>query len=248
VRRDTLVQQPLYRPAPPPDRWKGLVGEYRGDDSTAVMFVFERQSWLFVQVGWVFASALTEGPNGTLRFPQSDLFAGETVVFHRDSAGRGVAVEAAGGVFRRHDAGPRDGRQLRVRPIRPVEDLLRTARQASPPPEPGTFRRSDLVDLAALDSSLRFDIRYATADNFLGSPFYPTAQAFLQRPAAEALVRAHHRLRKNGYGLVVYDGYRPWFVTKVFWDATPGPQRWLVADPGRGSRHNRGSAADVSLY
>jgi D-alanyl-D-alanine dipeptidase len=129
-----------------------------------------------------------------------------------------------------------------------VDELLHRARQASPPPEPGKFLPADLVDLASFDSTLRFDVRYATPDNFLGSALYPSPSAVLQRPAAEALVRAHRRLHRSGYGLLIHDGYRPWYVTKVFWDATPAAQRWLVADPARGSRHNRGAAVDVSLY
>jgi zinc D-Ala-D-Ala dipeptidase len=55
-------------------------------------------------------------------------------------------------------------------------------------------------------------------------------------------------LRSHGYGLLIHDAYRPWFVTKTFWDATPESRRWLVADPSRGSRHNRGAAVDLTLY
>jgi D-alanyl-D-alanine dipeptidase len=70
----------------------------------------------------------------------------------------------------------------------------------------------------------------------------------MQRPAAEALVRVHQKLDKQGYGLLVYDGYRPWSVTKMFWDATPEKLRVFVADPRQGSRHNRGCAVDLTLY
>ena len=69
-----------------------------------------------------------------------------------------------------------------------------------------------------------------------------------QRPAAEALVRAHRNLKKEGYGLLVFDGYRPWAVTKVFWDLTPEDKKDFVADPRKGSKHNRGCAVDLSLY
>jgi D-alanyl-D-alanine dipeptidase len=117
-----------------------------------------------------------------------------------------------------------------------------------PPKEEGTFRRPDLVELVGLDTSIRLDIRYATADNFAGRPVYPEARAFLQRPAASALLRAHRALGKMGYGLVVFDAYRPWHVTKLFWDITPEGQKQFVADPARGSRHNRGCAVDVTLY
>jgi D-alanyl-D-alanine dipeptidase len=70
----------------------------------------------------------------------------------------------------------------------------------------------------------------------------------LQRPAAEALVRAHRKLKKNGYGLLVFDGYRPWSVTKIFWEVTPPEKRDFVANPAVGSRHNRGCAVDLTLY
>jgi D-alanyl-D-alanine dipeptidase len=77
---------------------------------------------------------------------------------------------------------------------------------------------------------------------------YSQARAFLQRPAAEALVRAHRSLKTQGYGLLIYDGYRPWSVTRAFWDVTPPDKRKFVADPQKGSRHNRGCAVDVGLY
>ena len=117
-----------------------------------------------------------------------------------------------------------------------------------PPNEPGPFRQPDLVELIKLDPTIKLDIRYATKNNFLGRPVYKQARAFLQRPAAEALVRINQSLRKQGYGLIIHDGYRPWFVTKIFWDATPEDKKIFVADPAKGSRHNRGCAVDLSLF
>jgi D-alanyl-D-alanine dipeptidase len=70
----------------------------------------------------------------------------------------------------------------------------------------------------------------------------------MQRPAAESVVRANSQVEKMGYGLLVHDAYRPWYVTKVFWDATPDDKKKFVADPSQGSRHNRGCAVDISLY
>ena len=121
-------------------------------------------------------------------------------------------------------------------------------RAQEPPKETGTFRKPDLVELIKLDRTIKLDIRYATSNNFLGRPVYKEARAFLQRPAAEALVRANKALRKNGYGLIIHDGYRPWSVTKIFWDATPQDKKQFVADPAQGSRHNRGCAVDLSLF
>jgi D-alanyl-D-alanine dipeptidase len=122
--------------------------------------------------------------------------------------------------------------------------------QRGPPKESGNFRESDLVEVAKLDPTVRLDIRYATSNNFMHRPMYSQAKAFLQRPAAEALVRAHHSLQAKGYGIVVFDGYRPWSVTRIFWDSASDAERKIefVADPRKGSRHNRGCAADISLF
>src|SRR4029453_9503078 len=117
-----------------------------------------------------------------------------------------------------------------------------------PPVETGNFRQPDLVELTKLDPTIRLDVRYATKNNFLGKAVYKEGRAFLQRPAAEALVRVNQALRKQGYGLIIHDGYRPWLVTKMFWDATAEDKRIFVADPAKGSRHNRGCAVDLSLF
>ena len=117
-----------------------------------------------------------------------------------------------------------------------------------PPQEPGPFRKPDLVELTKVDPTIKLDIRYATKNNFLGRPVYKQPRAFLQRPAAEALMRVNQSLRQQGFGLIVFDGYRPWSVTKVFWDATPEDRKVFVADPSKGSRHNRGCAVDLSMF
>jgi D-alanyl-D-alanine dipeptidase len=137
---------------------------------------------------------------------------------------------------------------FRITPVRPTSELRREALAASPPAESRAMRRSDLVELRSLDSSIKYDIRYATSNNFMGVPFYTSAHAFLQRPAAEALVRAGAELRKLGFGFLIHDAYRPWYVTKMFWDGTPPDKHIFVADPSQGSRHNRGCAVDLTLY
>jgi D-alanyl-D-alanine dipeptidase len=117
-----------------------------------------------------------------------------------------------------------------------------------PPQEGGAHRPSDLVELVALDPTIKLDIRYATANNFAGRPVYTEARAFMQRPAAAALLSVQHRLKEHGYGLLIYDAYRPWSVTKLFWDITPPDKHIFVADPAAGSVHNRGCAVDLGLY
>jgi len=119
---------------------------------------------------------------------------------------------------------------------------------AQPPREAGPFRAPELVELIVLEPSLRLDIRYATTQDFVHRAVYPQARAFLQQPAAEALVRVHRALGERGYGLLIFDGYRPWSVTKLFWDLSPKAQRAYVANPRQGSKHNRGCAVDLSLF
>jgi D-alanyl-D-alanine dipeptidase len=120
--------------------------------------------------------------------------------------------------------------------------------QQGPPATPEATRTPDLVELVKLDPTIKLDIRYAGRNNFLGKPVYKEARAFLQRPAAESLLKAHRELAKHGYGLLIHDGYRPWSITKLFWDMTSGSQREFVADPKQGSKHNRGCAVDLTLY
>lgn len=109
-------------------------------------------------------------------------------------------------------------------------------------------RASDLVEITSLDPTIRLDIRYATPNNFMRRRLYAQARALLRRPVADALVRAHEALAASGYGLLVFDAYRPWSVTKRMWDETPPAKRDFVANPARGSNHNRACAVDVSLY
>ena len=107
----------------------------------------------------------------------------------------------------------------------------------------------ELVELVALEPSIRLDIRYATANNVTGKVLYSQPRAFLVNVAAQALVRAHKRAEADGFGLTIFDAYRPLRVTKALWEATPpGPKRNYVANPKRGSKHNRGCAVDLTLH
>ena len=139
-------------------------------------------------------------------------------------------------------------RPFRIVPTGPIAPVRAAALAASPPAEAGDFLPTDLVELVALDPTIRLDIRYAGTRNFLGTAIYSSPRAFLQRPAAEAVVRVHRALAAQGYGLLIHDAYRPWYVTKVFWEATPDSLHRFVADPARGSRHNRGCAVDLTLF
>ena len=103
-----------------------------------------------------------------------------------------------------------------------------------------------LVDMRRLLPEARYDVTYATSRNFLKRKVYPTADLFMRRPAADALVRAAARLKEQGLGLLLFDGYRPYAVTVLFYEEVGDTT--FVADPRKGSKHNRGMAIDLSLY
>ena len=247
VGNETYTRRALDKPKPLPEKWRALIGEYGWDHN--ILYILEKDGQLWTLIEWIEYDPLEELSPNVFKFPNRGLYDGERLIFKRDAKGRAVSVEAAGVVFKRRSVGPEEGAgQLRIKPLRPVSQLLKEAVDAQPPQEKGDFRKPDLAELTKLDPTIKLDVRYATANNFLGSVFYKEARAFLQRPAAQALVRAHRKLKDMGYGLLIHDGYRPWYVTKVFWDATPEDKKIFVANPANGSRHNRGCAVDLTLY
>ena len=89
------------------------------------------------------------------------------------------------------------------------------------------------------------DVRYATANNFMHTPLYPIARVFLRAPAARALRDVQSDLARDHLGLKIFDGYRPYSITERMWEPIRNPD--FVADPAKGSRHNRGAAVDLTL-
>ena len=220
------------KPSPAPLEWRPLIGEYVQKDETAI--VLEKDGKLY--------ALLKRAEPG----PMSEV--GENA-FYRDKNGKVTHLKLNGLIYERKPLGPEEGAtQLKVKPVRPVRALIKEALAAQPPNETGDFLPTDLVELRKLDPTIKLDVRYATSNNLFNAVFYSQARAFLQRAPAEALVRVNRRLKAKGYGLLVHDGYRPWYVTKVFWDATPQDKKIFVADPAKGSRHNRGAAVDLTLY
>jgi D-alanyl-D-alanine dipeptidase len=231
-----------------PSRWRGLIGEY-GPDSAMRWYALEREGRMWILDHRGNYVPLAERADTLFDAPISTAVVSGAVVFRRDSTGRAIAVRSGAHELARRNIEPaRGASQLRITPVRPIEDLRREALAATPPAETGSFRAPDLVDITTFDSTIGQDIRYATINNFLGTPVYERPVAMLQRPAAEALARANEALRPLRYTLMVFDAYRPWYVTKIFWDATPDSLRWLVANPAQGSKHNRGAAVDLTLY
>lgn len=224
----------LAKPGLSKAEW-AAIGQY--GDKAAPLTVFEKDGALFVDGAGLSAAQLT--PAGAGRYA----IAGDgDLVLEKD------AVRLNGTLLAFHDFGAETEaaihKAVRADPVA----LRQRALAATPPVETEPRLPADLVDLTTVDPRIRLDIRYAGANNFMGVALYERASAYLQRPAAEALGRTQKALGEKGYGLLIHDAYRPWFVTWMFWEATPPEDHAFVADPAKGSRHNRGCAVDLTLY
>jgi zinc D-Ala-D-Ala dipeptidase len=247
---------PSRKPADAPAEMKELVGLYRNGERKLIL-----EEWVGVlrlTDGFVpdgsdgpgVAGALEKQLDGKwkLKMDRSDFAFYFTV--ERAADGKVVALDVwpDKGRYVRADAGADPKSFYRVTPVKPLEELRAAAKAAKPPVEKGPFRKPELVELTKLDAEFHLDIRYANSNNFLSTPVYSEARAFMQKPAAEALERVSQKLKPMGYGLLIHDAYRPWYVTKIFWDATPVEGHIFVADPQKGSKHNRGCAVDLTMY
>jgi len=238
---DSLL--PGSKPADVSLHLKNMIGEYGSDEMSYTVFEQDGTLWIASKS---FAPKLLKETSPDLYWaalaPNWNASVNGT---NRTLTVRNFDV---GLVFPYRSFGVDETQVARVTPVRPVEILREEALAASPPKEKKSFRKPDLVEVAPLDATVHLDIRYATSNDFLGTPVYSQARAFLQRPAADALLRIQKKLKPLGFGLLIHDAYRPWYVTKIFWDATPPEGKIFVADPTQGSRHNRGCAIDLTLY
>jgi len=216
------------------DPW-AAIGQY--GDKAAPLTVFEKDGALHIDGEGFKTARLT--PSGGDRY---------AVAGGGELALEEGAVRLNGKTLAFHDFGAetqdRIHRAVRADPVA----LRKRALAATPPVETGPLLPSDLADVTTIEPGIKLDIRYAGSNNFMGIPLYERPAAYMQRPAAQALGRVHRALAAKGYGLLIHDAYRPWYVTWMFWEATPPEDHAFVADPAQGSRHNRGCAVDLTLY
>ena len=231
-----------------PKEWLGLIGEYGWDHN--ILYVYEDAGSLWVLIEWVEKNKLIQESKSLFKFPEkTGMYRGEKLNFKINE--NGIATEVSilnGPIFKRRSPLSLTKKTFKISPVKPIEILRKEAENSNPPMGNSESEKFDLVEIKNIDRSIKYDIRYASENNFMGSKFYKTSNAFLQRPAAEALKRVNEKLRSYGFGLLIHDAYRPWYVTKMFWDATPVDKKIFVANPQNGSRHNRGCAVDLTLY
>jgi D-alanyl-D-alanine dipeptidase len=103
----------------------------------------------------------------------------------------------------------------------------------------------NLVDISTVNSRIILDIKYATKNNFLNQAVYSSPRCFVLKTVALKLDSIQQELESHGLGLKIYDGYRPYSVTKLMWEILQDER--YVANPKNGSRHNRGAAVDLTI-
>jgi len=104
-----------------------------------------------------------------------------------------------------------------------------------------------MIELKSTMPNLVYELRYASLDNFMKTRMYPskTRETFMRMPAAKALACAQQKLNAMGYGFKIWDAYRPYSVTEKFWEMVKDER--YVANPAKGSGHNRGIAVDLTI-
>lgn len=183
--------------------------------------------------------------------PMSNTEAG--VRFERDTDGYGISCRVGGNTYSRYFLGTTQGE--RAKPFRLEErsaeewaKLRAEAAKAAVPAALAAGEQAQLVDAATV-AGLKVNSVYAGSDNLFGAPLYSTPKLFVAKDAAAALGRVQQRLAAYGYGLVLWDAYRPWSVSKLANLALPEGKKDMLEDPEvKGSVHNTGNAVDVGLY
>ena len=183
--------------------------------------------------------------------PMSNTEAG--VRFERDPDGYGISCRVGGNTYSRYFFGTTQGE--RAKPFRLEErsaeewaKLREEAAKAAVPAALAAGEQAQLVDAASV-AGVKVNSVYAGSDNLFGAPLYTTPKLFVSKKAAVALGKVQQRLAPYGYGLVLWDAYRPWSVSKLANLALPEGKKDMLEDPEvKGSTHNTGNAVDVGLY
>jgi D-alanyl-D-alanine dipeptidase len=170
------------------------------------------------------------------------------VRIERSREGYGVSCSVGGNRYSRRFFAGENGRPFRFAPVSDWQALKTAADAAVMPAQLGTGQQAQLVDLAQAVPGLKFDLRYAQADNCFGQALTDDQRAFLDADAALALAQAQQYLKPYGYGILVWEAYRPWSVSKLAYDALPADKKSMLPAPEVGFGHNTGRSIDVSLY
>lgn len=170
------------------------------------------------------------------------------VRIERSREGYGVSCSVGGNRYSRRFFAGENGKPFRFAVSGDWQELKNAASAAVMPANLGAGQQAQLVNLAQAVPGIKLDLRYAGVDNCFGNVLNDDARAFLDVEAAAALNTVQLNLAEYGYGLLVWEAYRPWSVSKLAYDALPPENKSMLPSPEVGFSHNTGRSVDVSLY
>ena len=176
------------------------------------------------------------------------LSAEATVHFERDSDGNGIVCKIGGKRFAR-DFFPGEGNKVtRLEKHADYQSLKEAASQAAMPAKLQQGQPGRIVRIRSVVPNVKFDLRYTDSNNIFGVPLFEATEAFAEAETVSALIKAADKLSARGFGLLVWEGYRPWYVSKLAFDLLPKDKKDMLPAPDKGEDRNTGRTVDVSLY
>lgn len=170
------------------------------------------------------------------------------VRIERSREGYGVSCSVGGNRYSRRFFAGENGKPFRFAVSGDWQELKNAANAAVMPENLGAGQQAQLVNLAQAVPGIKLDLRYAGTDNCFGNVLNDDARAFLDVEVAAALNTVQLNLAQYGYGILVWEAYRPWSVSKLAYDALPLENKSMLPAPEVGFSHNTGRSVDVSLY
>ena len=242
---------------PVPKDVKSLLGLYYGNSS--VFLLREEKGNLQIVYhtdpedrGFTYANIFPLKKNHFDSYSMSEegplLSAEATVHFERDSDGNGIACKIGGKRFAR-DFFPGEGNKVtRLEKHADYQSLKEAAPRAALPAKLQQGQPGRLVRIRSVIPNVKFDLRYTDSNNIFGVPLFEATEAFAEAETVFALKKAADKLSARGFGLLVWEGYRPWYVSKLASDLLPKDKKDMLPAPDKGEDRNTGRTVDVSLY
>jgi len=242
---------------PVPKDVKSLLGLYYGNSS--VFLLREEKGNLQIVYhtdpedrGFTYANIFPLKKNHFDSYSMSEegplLSAEATVHFERDSDGNGIACKIGGKRFAR-DFFPGEGNKVtRLEKHADYQSLKEAAPRAALPAKLQQGQPGRLVRIRSVIPNVKFDLRYTDSNNIFGVPLFEATEAFAEAETVSALKKAADKLSARGFGLLVWEGYRPWYVSKLASDLLPKDKKDMLPAPDKGEDRNTGRTVDVSLY
>ena len=180
---------------------------------------------------------------------EGPLFGGEAAVhFERDTDGNGIVCKIGGKRFARNFFPGEGNKVYRIDANADYQSLKDAASRAVMPVKLQQGVAGRLVRIRSAVPNVKFDLRYAGANNIFGVPLYDATEAYVESGTAAALKKVADKLATQGYGLLIWEGYRPWYVSKLASDLLPKDKKGMMPVPEKGEDRNTGRTVDVSLY